>query len=86
MTARGSLAGVLVVGVILYFVPSFGSTLGLQTQDILFLYTLLFWITQATAWNIFSGYSGYFNFGQSAFYGVGLYASVILVQDHGVNF
>jgi branched-chain amino acid transport system permease protein len=86
VTARGSLAGVLVVGVILYFVPSFGSTLGLQTQDILFLYSLLFWITQATAWNIFSGYSGYFNFGQSAFYGVGLYASVILVQDHGVNF
>jgi branched-chain amino acid transport system permease protein len=86
VTARRSLAGVVAAGVLLYFLPSFASTLGLQTTDILFLYTLLFWITQATAWNIFTGYSGYFNFGQSAFYGVGLYASVILIQDHGINF
>lgn len=86
MRARIPAVSVVSVGALLYFLPNVGSSLGLQSSDILFLYTLTFWIAQASAWNVFTGYSGYFNFGQSAFYGIGIYASVILIQDHGINF
>jgi branched-chain amino acid transport system permease protein len=33
--------------------------------------TALFWIAQATSWNLLSGFSGYFSFGQAAYVGTG---------------
>jgi len=35
----------------------------------------------AYGWNIISGYAGYFSFGQIAFFGVGAYATALLVAD-----
>jgi branched-chain amino acid transport system permease protein len=35
----------------------------------------------AYGWNIISGYAGYFSFGQIAFFGVGAYATGLLVAD-----
>ena len=52
----------------------------------MFLSTVLFWAAQATSWNILSGYSGYFSFGQGAFVGVAAYTSAVLAGRHGVNF
>lgn len=46
---------------------------------------VLFWVAQATSWNILSGYSGYFSFGQGAFYGVGVYAMAVFFGRHGWN-
>src|SRR5450631_1539266 len=43
-----------------------------------FLYLVLHWIVLATSWNILSGYSGYFSFGHGAFYGTGVYTTVVL--------
>jgi branched-chain amino acid transport system permease protein len=50
------------------------------------LSTLFFWGAQATSWNILSGYSGYFSFGQGAFVGVGVYSTAVLTGRHGWSF
>ena len=76
----------VVVGVALLFVPALREVLGFPVYYLVFLYSLCFWITQATSWNILSGYSGYFSFGQAAFFGVGLYTTAILVARYDTNF
>lgn len=43
-------------------------------------YVILQFIALAVAWSILGGYAGYVNFGTSAFFGVGVYASVFLVK------
>jgi branched-chain amino acid transport system permease protein len=45
------------------------------------LYLTLYFICLAGAWNLFSGFSGYINFGFVAFVGIGMYASVIAIVD-----
>ncbi|WGR69634.1 MULTISPECIES: branched-chain amino acid ABC transporter permease [unclassified Bradyrhizobium] len=46
-------------------------------------YVIMQFIALAVAWSILGGYAGYVNFGTSAFYGVGVYASVFLVNAFG---
>jgi branched-chain amino acid transport system permease protein len=46
-------------------------------------YVILQSIALAVAWSILGGYAGYVNFGTSAFYGVGVYASVFMVSAFG---
>lgn len=64
----------------------FREPLGLSLFYITLLSTLFFWTAQATSWNILSGYSGYFSFGQGAFVGVGVYSAAVLTGRHGWNF
>ena len=66
--------------------PFYRETLGLHRLLPRLLTTMLFWVTQATSWNILSGYSGYFSFGQAAYVGVGAYTAAVLTGRHGVNF
>lgn len=63
-----------------------GDSIGVTLFYITLLATLFFWIAQATSWNILSGYSGYFSFGQGAFVGVGVYTTAVLTGKHGWNF
>ncbi len=42
---------------------------------------VLMWAGLACSWNIIGGYAGYINFGQVAFFGVGAYATGILMND-----
>ncbi len=44
----------------------------------------LFYATAATAWNIFSGYTGYIALGHAAFFGIGSYAIAIMCQDWNI--
>jgi branched-chain amino acid transport system permease protein len=44
------------------------------------LFTLLY-VTGACAWNIFSGFSGYFSVGHATFYGIGAYAGLLFGQS-----
>jgi branched-chain amino acid transport system permease protein len=60
--------------------------LGLPDFYITFLYLVFHWVTLATSWNILSGYSGYFSFGQGAFFGAGVYTAANLLAKVGVNF
>jgi branched-chain amino acid transport system permease protein len=50
---------------------------------LIFVAGIMFWTAQATSWNILSGYSGYFSFGQGAFYGVGVYTMAVAFGRHG---
>ena len=52
---------------------------------LIFLSGILFWTAQSTSWNILSGYSGYFSFGQGAFFGVGVYTMAVLFGRQGMN-
>lgn len=52
---------------------------------LIFLSGILFWTAQSTSWNILSGYSGYFSFGQGAFFGVGVYTMAVLFGRQGIN-
>lgn len=45
----------------------------------------LVWATTAQAWNIMSGYTGQFSFGHAAFFGVGAYATIILVREFAIS-
>jgi branched-chain amino acid transport system permease protein len=43
------------------------------------IWTLIY-VIGATAWNIFSGYTGYFSFSHAAFYGIGAYTVALLAE------
>jgi branched-chain amino acid transport system permease protein len=45
----------------------------------------LMYAALATAWNLFSGYSGYITLGQAAFFGVGAYSLGITFQHIGIG-
>jgi len=44
-------------------------------------YVVLQYIVLATAWNILGGYTGYVNFGTPAFFALGAYTAVVLIQS-----
>lgn len=76
---------IAVAGVGLLALPFLRDGLGFPLFYLSFIASVLFWATQATGWNILSGYSGYFSFGQGAFYGVGVYTLAVLLGRRGVE-
>src|SRR2546428_2613555 len=44
-------------------------------------YVILQYVVLATAWNILGGYTGYVNFGTPAFFALGAYTAVVLIQS-----
>lgn len=85
MIPRG-LAGIALAVVALAMLSLYRETIGFPLAYLALLTTMLFWITQATSWNVLSGYSGYFSFGQAAYVGVGAYTTAVLFGRHGVDF
>lgn len=85
MIPRG-LAGIALAVAALAMLSLYRETLGFPLAYLALLTTMLFWVTQATSWNILSGYSGYFSFGQAAYVGVGAYTTAVLLGRHGINF
>jgi ABC-type branched-chain amino acid transport systems, ATPase component len=57
---------------------TFSRGLGLASYHLVLISTLLFWATQATSWNLLSGFAGYFSFGQGAFLGVGVFTMAVM--------
>lgn len=85
MSGRGRVVGVAagaLLLVVLLGLPTLQKIFGFALFNLIFLYSIFFWITQATSWNLFSGYSGYFSFGQGAFYGAGLYVTANMVTAY----
>ncbi len=76
---RRGLLGFGVAFVLLAILPFLRGSLDYPSFYLIFLSTIFFWAAQSTSWNILSGYSGYFSFGQAAFVGVGAYATANLV-------
>ncbi|MGH3877916.1 MAG: ATP-binding cassette domain-containing protein [Actinophytocola sp.] len=85
MILRG-LAGIALAVAALAVLSLYRETLGFPISYLALLTTMLFWVTQATSWNILSGYSGYFSFGQAAYVGVGAYTTAVLFGRHQVDF
>ena len=83
---RATLVAILAVAVALLFLPNLQDATGFPTYYLVFGYFLFFWIAQATSWNILSGYTGYFSFGQAAFYGTGVYAVGDLMSREGMSY
>ncbi|HEX2221077.1 MAG TPA: branched-chain amino acid ABC transporter permease, partial [Candidatus Limnocylindria bacterium] len=79
-------AGIVAAFLVLALLPLAHELVGFPAFYLAFLAGALFWIAQATSWNILSGYSGYFSFGQGAFFGVGAYTTAVLSGRHGVDF
>lgn len=87
MTSRTkTLLGFAAVGLILSLVPNVTEALDAPGFYLTFLFTTFFWISQASSWNILTGYSGYFSFGQGAWFGIGVYATGILAAKQGWPF
>lgn len=70
----------------LALVPAARGLLDFPVFYLAYLTGVLFWVAQATSWNVLSGYSGYFSFGQGAFFGVGAYATAVLAGRHGWDY
>lgn len=85
MSWRG-LAGIGAVIVALAALPWVRQALDLPIFLLAFGTLVLSWTALATSWNILSGYSGYFSFGQGGFYGVGVYTTAVLTGRHDWNF
>lgn len=87
MTTRARvLAGFAVAGLALFFFPALQEAMDLPRFYVIFLFTAFFWIAQASSWNILTGFSGYFSFGQGAWFGIGVYSVAVLAGKHGWPF
>lgn len=49
------------------------------------VFLVFFWTAAAQSWNLFSGYTGYVNFGYVGLLGVGAYTSAILIGKFGAR-
>ncbi|MGI5152171.1 ABC transporter permease subunit [Plantactinospora sp. CA-294935] len=85
MIRRGGL-GLLVAFLVLVALGASADQLGIGSFYLVLLGSICFWIAQATSWNLLSGYSGYFSFGQAAYVGVGAYTTAVLSGRHNVDF
>ena len=87
MTSRARvLSGFAVFGLALFFFPAFQEAMELPRFYVIFLLSIFFWIAQASSWNILTGFSGYFSFGQGAWFGIGVYSVAVLAGKHGWPF
>ena len=70
-------------GAIAFLAVAFATTQLLQNEYPFFAgYVILQFIVLSVAWTILGGYAGYVNFGTNAFFGVGVYTAVLLVQAY----
>src|SRR5262249_25117519 len=79
------LLAIVAVAVGLAFMPNLQNATDFPVFYLVFGYFVFFWIAQATSWNILSGYTGYFSFGQAAFYGIGIYTVADLSTRNHMN-
>jgi branched-chain amino acid transport system permease protein len=83
---RRALIGFPIAFAVLAVLSLYRVTLGFPLFYLALLTTMLFWVIQSTSWNILSGFTGYFSFGQAAYVGVGAYTTAVLFGRHEVNF
>jgi len=70
-------------GAILFLAVVFAMTQILRNEYPFFAgYVILQFVVLSVAWTILGGYAGYVNFGTNAFFGVGVYTAVVLVQAY----
>jgi branched-chain amino acid transport system permease protein len=77
-TARALVVGVVVIGLGLLLA-------GVRVNPYLYFagYVVLQYVVIASAWNILGGYAGYVNFGTPAFFALGAYTAIFLMEAFG---
>jgi branched-chain amino acid transport system permease protein len=75
---RAFLAGLVVLAMALAAYPTVGTGYGVRA-----ILQLFMWIALAGSWNLVSGLTGYVSFGHVAFFGMGAYATAILIVTAG---
>ena len=83
---RRGLVALVVVSALLGVLPFVQDEISLSAFYIVLLSTFFFWTAQATSWNVLSGYSGYFSFGQGALVGLGAYTVAVHVGRNDGSF
>jgi branched-chain amino acid transport system permease protein len=80
-TARGLGGGLFTLILIALAVVIFaaGRWLGISYAFVM-SYTIVQYIVLGTAWNILGGYTGYVNFGVTAFFAIGAYSTVVMYK------
>jgi branched-chain amino acid transport system permease protein len=87
MSSRArTLIGFAIVAILLGFVPNIVEALDAPTFYLTFLFSIFFWASQSSGWNVLTGYSGYFSFGQGAWFGIGVYTTGVLAGKEGWSF
>ncbi len=76
---RDYLALALIAGALL-ILPNF-----LDQFQVSLAILVLYWAYLGNAWNLMGGYAGQFSFGHAMFYGIGAYASTVLLVDYLVS-
>src|SRR5882724_9339936 len=77
-TVRAFLVGVAVIGLGLLLV-----SLRVNPYAYFAGYVVLQYVIIATAWNVLGGYAGYVNFGTPAFFALGAYTAIFLIEAFG---
>src|SRR5262249_58073121 len=74
-TAGASVVGAAVIGLGILLA-------GLRVNPYIYFagYVVLQYVVIATAWNVLGGYAGYVNFGTPAFFALGAYTSIALIE------
>lgn len=78
------LFGVLALLPTLIGFSAFGLSLGAVLSINMLIVTLVF-AYAGQAWNLISGFTGYFSFGHAAFFGIGAYTTQKLLVDFAIN-
>jgi branched-chain amino acid transport system permease protein len=80
MALPRSLLALLAVSALLFLVPSFvESPYALHVMILIFLAVI-----QGEAWNVLGGYTGQYSVGHAAYFGLGAYVTVMLLQFKGI--
>src|ERR1700682_4477534 len=73
--------GVFLVGLAVVAAGMLVASLPVNPYFYLAAYVILQYVVIASAWNILGGYAGYVNFGTPAFFALGAYTAVFLIQS-----
>jgi branched-chain amino acid transport system permease protein len=79
IASRGGVALLVAAGLVALASPALFGQGGLSLA-----YIVLYYLCLTAAWNLFSGFSGYINFGFVAFIGIGMYGSAVAIADYQI--
>jgi len=78
---KGTLFGFALIIIIGVLVPFTAGNFAIRLATDILIFAIL-----ASSWNIIGGYTGYASFGNIVFFGVGAYATAILMSNVGLGF
>jgi branched-chain amino acid transport system permease protein len=79
-------ATITAASIIFLVLPWVGRVAGVSEYAIRFLAIIFLWIGKAGCWNIVAGYTGYIDFGVVAYFGIGSYATALLMTKADLPF